>query len=89
MAPNMEEYERLKEEMGDDFYPGVNSLVHGGKGRVSKTALDKMSVDLEQQCVCSGLWCECLSNMHCSCYFFIDDLFLHFLKELVVNVNCL
>jgi pre-mRNA-splicing factor SYF2 len=47
--PDMEAYERQKMEMGADFYPGVNSLVHGGAGKVSKAGIDRMTEDLEKQ----------------------------------------
>ena len=34
---------------GADFYPGVNSLGYGGKGKVSKAGIDRMVADLDQQ----------------------------------------
>ena len=34
---------------GADFYPGVNSLVHGGSGKVSKAGIEHMTEDLEKQ----------------------------------------
>lgn len=43
----METYEKQKQEMGESFYPGVNTLVHGGK--VSDVAINRMVEDLEKQ----------------------------------------
>lgn len=47
MAPNMEAYEKQKREMGESFYPGVNTLIHGVK--TPDAAIDRMVEDLEAQ----------------------------------------
>ncbi|CAI8049817.1 Pre-mRNA-splicing factor syf2 [Geodia barretti] len=49
IQPDMEAYQEQKLEMGADFYPGVNSLTHGGAGKVSKEALERMTQDLAKQ----------------------------------------
>lgn len=43
----MVEYEKQKQEMGESFYPGVNTLIH--KGKTPETAIDRMVADLEKQ----------------------------------------
>lgn len=47
--PDMEAYEKQKQEMGEDFYPGVNSLAYGGSGAVSQDGIDRMVADLDKQ----------------------------------------
>lgn len=39
----------LSVRRGADFYPGVNSLAHGGTGKVSKAGIERMTQDLEKQ----------------------------------------
>lgn len=43
----MEAYEKQKQEMGETFYPGVNTLIHGTK--VSEAGINRMVDDLEKQ----------------------------------------
>lgn len=43
----MEAYEKQKQEMGESFYPGVNTLIHGRKD--SEAAINRMVADLEKQ----------------------------------------
>ena len=43
----MEAYEKKKHEMGETFYPGVNTIIHGDKP--SEAAIDKMVDDLDKQ----------------------------------------
>ena len=40
-------YEKQKQEMGESFYPGVNTLIHGKK--VADSSIDRMVEDLEKQ----------------------------------------
>ena len=47
MEPDMATYEKKKQEMGESFYPGVNTLLHGAKP--SEAAIDRMVDDLEMQ----------------------------------------
>ena len=49
MEPDMAAYEKQKRELGEDFYPGVNTLLHGGEGGVSEAGMEKMAADLEKQ----------------------------------------
>ena len=49
MEPNLEGYEEQKQKMGADFYPGVNTLLHGGKGGATEAGIDRMVADLEKQ----------------------------------------
>lgn len=49
MEPDLEAYERQKQEMGEDFYPGVNTLLHGSSSKVSQAGIDRMVEDLEKQ----------------------------------------
>ena len=67
MEPDLEAYERQKQEMGEDFFPGVNTLLHG-TSKVSQAGVDRMAADLEKQWVgvCwgkykfyVGIWCGC------------------------------
>lgn len=44
----MEAYERQKLEMGEDFFPGVNTLLHGSC-KVSQAGVERMVSDLEKQ----------------------------------------
>lgn len=48
MEPDMEAYERQKQEMGEDFFPGVNTLLHG-TSKVSQAGVERMVSDLEKQ----------------------------------------
>ena len=50
MEPDLEAYERQKQEMGEDFFPGVNTLLHG-TSKVSQAGVDRMAADLEKQWV--------------------------------------
>ena len=43
----MAAYEKQKQDMGDAFYPGVNTLIHGG--RPPAAAINRMVEDLEKQ----------------------------------------
>ncbi len=47
MEPDMVAYEKTKEEMGEKFYPGVNTIIHGHKP--SEAAIDRMVQDLDKQ----------------------------------------
>lgn len=49
MEPDMEDYEKQKQEMGTEFYPGVNTLLHGGKGGATEAGINRMVADLEKQ----------------------------------------
>lgn len=46
--PDLEAYERQKQEMGETFFPGVNTLLHG-TNKVSQAGVDRMVADLEKQ----------------------------------------
>lgn len=48
MEPDLETYERQKQEMGADFFPGVNTLLHG-TSKVSQASVERMAADLEKQ----------------------------------------
>ncbi|XP_071955527.1 pre-mRNA-splicing factor SYF2-like [Antedon mediterranea] len=48
MKPDMEEYERKKDKMGEDMYPTVNSLMQG-EHKDTEDAIDRMVTDLEKQ----------------------------------------
>ncbi|KAI1294732.1 Pre-mRNA-splicing factor SYF2 [Halotydeus destructor] len=49
MKPDMEEYEKMKEEMGEEaFYAGRDTLLQG-LHKDSKQAVDKMVEDLEKR----------------------------------------
>ena len=48
MEPDLESYERQKQEMGEDFFPGVNTLLHG-TSKVSQAGVERMATDLEKQ----------------------------------------
>ena len=48
LEPDLEVYERQKQEMGESFFPGVNTLLHG-TSKVSKAGVDRMVADLEKQ----------------------------------------
>ena len=54
MEPDLKAYERQKQEMGEDFFPGVNTLLHG-TSKVSQAGVDRMAADLEKQWV-GGYW---------------------------------
>ena len=47
VEPNMEAYEKQKQEMGESFFPGVNTLIHESKP--PEAAIDRMVEDLEKQ----------------------------------------
>ncbi|KAL2099168.1 hypothetical protein ACEWY4_005648 [Coilia grayii] len=48
IKPDMESYERQREEYGEDFHPTSNSLIHGTHVP-SKDGVDRMVQDLEKQ----------------------------------------
>ncbi|XP_026558377.1 pre-mRNA-splicing factor SYF2 [Pseudonaja textilis] len=48
IKPDLEKYEKLREESGEDFFPTSNSLLHGTHVP-SKEGVDKMVSDLEKQ----------------------------------------
>ncbi len=49
IEPNMSDYEKQKAKMGADFYPTVNTLLHGGDGGASEAGMDRMVADLDKQ----------------------------------------
>ena len=49
MEPDLESYEKQKQEMGEDFFPGVNTLLHGTSSKVSQAGVERMVADLEKQ----------------------------------------
>nr|XP_033786867.1 pre-mRNA-splicing factor SYF2 [Geotrypetes seraphini] len=48
IKPDMEEYEKQREQNGEEFYPTSNSLLHGTHVP-SKEGIDKMVADLDKQ----------------------------------------
>ncbi|XP_077052980.1 pre-mRNA-splicing factor syf2 [Siphateles boraxobius] len=48
IKPDMDNYERQREECGEDFHPTSNSLIHGTHVP-SKESIDRMVVDVEKQ----------------------------------------
>ena len=48
IQPDMDNYEKQKEELGEDFYADTKSLIYGTH-KPSKQAVDKMVEDLEKQ----------------------------------------
>ncbi|XP_066535157.1 pre-mRNA-splicing factor syf2 [Hoplias malabaricus] len=48
IRPDMEEYEKQREEYGEDFHPTSNSLIHGTHVP-SKDAINRMQEDIEKQ----------------------------------------
>ncbi|XP_062996013.1 pre-mRNA-splicing factor SYF2 isoform X2 [Elgaria multicarinata webbii] len=48
IRPDLEKYEKLREESGEEFYPTSNSLLHGTHVPC-KEGVDKMVSDLEKQ----------------------------------------
>ena len=42
-------YEKQKAKLGADFYPTVNTLIHGSEGSASAAGIDRMVADLEKQ----------------------------------------
>lgn len=48
IKPNMAEYEKAKEELGDAFYAGRNTIVHG-LHKDTPEAVDRMVQDLHKQ----------------------------------------
>uniref|UniRef100_A0A8D0DJ39 Pre-mRNA-splicing factor SYF2 n=1 Tax=Salvator merianae TaxID=96440 RepID=A0A8D0DJ39_SALMN len=48
IRPDLEQYEKLREESGEEFYPTSNSLLHGTHVP-TKEGIDKMVGDLEKQ----------------------------------------
>lgn len=48
MKPDMEEYQRNKEKMGQDMYPSVDSLMQGTH-KDSEEGINRMVADLEKQ----------------------------------------
>ena len=47
MEPDMDQYEMTKQEMGEAFYPSLNTISHGHKP--SEAAIDRMVQDLDKQ----------------------------------------
>ncbi|XP_003962460.2 pre-mRNA-splicing factor syf2 isoform X1 [Takifugu rubripes] len=48
IKPDLENYEKQREECGEDFHPTPNSLIHGTHVP-TKTGIDRMVEDLEKQ----------------------------------------
>lgn len=48
IKPNMEEYDKSKEELGDAFYAGKNTILHGIH-KDSPEAVNRMVEDLNKQ----------------------------------------
>ncbi|XP_053476368.1 pre-mRNA-splicing factor syf2 isoform X1 [Ictalurus furcatus] len=48
IKPDMESYERQREECGEDFHPTSNSLIHG-MHVPSREAIDRMQEDVDKQ----------------------------------------
>nr|CAG4643525.1 EOG090X0ECA [Ilyocryptus agilis] len=48
IKPNMEEYEKMKEQLGDAFYAGKNTIVHG-LHKDTPDAVNRMVEDLHKQ----------------------------------------
>jgi len=48
IKPNMEQYEREKQKMGEAFYGGPNTILHG-LHQDTKEGIDHMVQDLEKQ----------------------------------------
>ncbi|TST98558.1 Pre-mRNA-splicing factor syf2 [Bagarius yarrelli] len=48
IKPDMEGYERQREECGEDFHPTTNSLIHGTHVP-AREAIDRMQEDIEKQ----------------------------------------
>ncbi|XP_072035692.1 pre-mRNA-splicing factor SYF2-like [Amphiura filiformis] len=48
MKPDMEEYNRQKEKMGDDLYPELNSIAQG-EYKDSEEGINRMVADLDKQ----------------------------------------
>jgi len=48
IKPNMERYEHQKQKMGEAFYSGPNTILHG-LHQDSKEGIDHMVQDLEKQ----------------------------------------
>uniref|UniRef100_A0A8C6XA51 Pre-mRNA-splicing factor SYF2 n=1 Tax=Naja naja TaxID=35670 RepID=A0A8C6XA51_NAJNA len=92
IKPDLEKYEQLREESGEDFFPTSNSLLHGTHVP-SKEGVDKMVSDLEKQL-------SAIFVMNCTfkfikhlVYVFIIDLLLkfhfrlHYLSTLYLRVH--
>ncbi|XP_065056960.1 pre-mRNA-splicing factor syf2-like [Rhopilema esculentum] len=47
--PDLESYNKMKDTMGDNAFPTAHSLSHGGEGKVSEAAVDRMVEDLGKQ----------------------------------------
>ncbi|KAF5896601.1 pre-mRNA-splicing factor SYF2, partial [Clarias magur] len=47
IKPDMEDYERQREQYGEDFHPTCNSLIHGSHVP-SRQAIDRMQEDIEK-----------------------------------------
>jgi pre-mRNA-splicing factor SYF2 len=48
LEPDMENYEKLKEELGEDFYANKQTLTYGTH-KPSQIAIDKLTNELEKQ----------------------------------------
>ncbi|KAI5108485.1 pre-mRNA-splicing factor syf2 [Silurus meridionalis] len=48
IKPDMQDYERQREECGEDFHPTSNSLIHGTHVP-SRDAIDRMQEDIDKQ----------------------------------------
>ncbi|XP_032234825.2 pre-mRNA-splicing factor syf2 isoform X2 [Nematostella vectensis] len=49
LKPDMSEYKKQKDELGEAFTPSVDNLSYGGEGKVSEAGIDRMVADLEKQ----------------------------------------
>ena len=80
MEPDLEAYERQKQEMGEDFFPGVNTLLHG-TSKVSQAGVDRMAADLEKQWVGVYAWERCNSMLESDVGVIILDIILLLLQK--------
>lgn len=49
MKPDLEQYERSKEKLGSQAFPGAHNLLYGCNDKVSERGMDRMVADLDQQ----------------------------------------
>eukprot|EP00794_Sanderia_malayensis_P000214 gene214-830_t len=47
--PDLDEYNKLKDKLGNKAFPTAHALHHGGEGKVSEAAIDRMVEDLDKQ----------------------------------------
>jgi len=47
--PDLEAYNKIKEDMGENAFPTAHSLSYGGDGKVAESAIDRMVEDLDKQ----------------------------------------